>query len=390
MPTRIEWAGETLGLWVGCNNPPDGGDCSPWCYAQGQANRFAKRYAETDKIEFGPAHARPGLTFVPTNRVTGETLGKGARWTGRVWAYPAQFLKPLRWKQPRVIFPNSQSDFFHEGLTSCDEGRRVIAAAFGLMGTPYDARTPGHRWQVLTKRPEGAREWFEWLEREAAGRDPMSVCYPELLKILNRVKLSDPDAVPERLIRRVGSAEKRRNWAEHNDERDPWPLSNVLIGTSVENGAAVSRIDRLRQVPAAARFLSIEPLLEDLGVLNLTGIDWVIVGGASGHKATPMHPDWIRSIRDQCEAASVPLFVKQWGEFAPVSDDDDAWTHFVTPSGVTYKRGEDMPMQVAASITGSTQAMRRVGKGNAGRELDGKVHDAMPPILTLTEAGWAA
>jgi protein gp37 len=118
----------------------------------------------------------------------------------------------------------------------------------------------------------------------------------------------------------------------------PWP-SNVWMGVSVENQRWASRIDDLRQVPAAVRFLSCEPLLGPLG-LYLDGINWVIVGGESGPRARPMNPDWARSIRDQCRSADVPFFFKQWG----VHDE----------SG------------------------QRVGKGKAGRLLDGTTWDATP------------
>ena len=95
------------------------------------------------------------------------------------------------------------------------------------------------------------------------------------------------------------------------------------------------RIDALREVPAAVRFLSIEPLLEDVGVLDLCGIHWVIVGGESGPRARPMEAEWVRSIREQCEAHEVAFFFKQWG-------------------GVQKKKH--------------------------GRLLDGRTHDALPPV----------
>ena len=116
---------------------------------------------------------------------------------------------------------------------------------------------------------------------------------------------------------------------------------NVWIGVSVENRRhGVPRIDYLRQVRAKTRFLSIEPLLEDLGDLDLTGIDWVIVGGESGHGARPMKAEWVRRIQLCCEVQGVDFFFKQWGAF-----------------------GED--------------GVRRSKKGN-GRELDGATFDAMP------------
>jgi protein gp37 len=92
----------------------------------------------------------------------------------------------------------------------------------------------------------------------------------------------------------------------------PWP-ANVWVGVSVENADYLERIDHLRSVPAAVRFLSLEPLLGPLAGMNLSGIDWVIVGGESGPKARPMDAEWVRDIRDQCASAQVPFFFKQWG-----------------------------------------------------------------------------
>ena len=90
---------------------------------------------------------------------------------------------------------------------------------------------------------------------------------------------------------------------------------NIWMGVSVEDRESKWRIDKLRSVPATVRFLSLEPLLDDLGRLNLTGISWVIVGGESGHRARPIDPDWVRSIRDQCTDSQTSFFFKQWGGF---------------------------------------------------------------------------
>ncbi len=94
--------------------------------------------------------------------------------------------------------------------------------------------------------------------------------------------------------------------------RLPWP-TNVWMGVSVENARAKYRIKSLQAIPAAVRFLSIEPLLESLGSINLTGIHWVIVGGESGPGARPMEEAWVQEIKTQCETANVPFFFKQWG-----------------------------------------------------------------------------
>ena len=94
--------------------------------------------------------------------------------------------------------------------------------------------------------------------------------------------------------------------------RLPWPI-NVWMGVSVESSRYVSRAERLRQVPAAVRFLSVEPLLARIPSLPLTGIDWVIGGGESGPGARPMDADWVREIRDRCVESKVAFFFKQWG-----------------------------------------------------------------------------
>lgn len=91
-----------------------------------------------------------------------------------------------------------------------------------------------------------------------------------------------------------------------------WP-SNVWMGVSIENAQYLGRADDLRKVPAAVRFLSLEPLLGPLGTLDLSGIDWVIVGGESGIGARPIEASWVRDIRDQCRMHGIPFFFKQWG-----------------------------------------------------------------------------
>lgn len=157
---------------------------------------------------------------------------------------------PLRWRKPRRIFVNSMSDLFHEGVP--DDYIRDVA---DLM-----AAADWHTFQVLTKRAERMRQLLEG----------------KLLPFVD--------------------------------------LGHIWWGVSVENCKhGLPRIEHLRAAPAAMRFLSVEPLLEDLGPLNLAGIRWVIVGGESGPGARPMEKAWVRRIRDQCRSAKVPFFFKQWG-----------------------------------------------------------------------------
>ena len=130
--------------------------------------------------------------------------------------------------------------------------------------------------------------------------------------------------VPERFIAAVFDVMKRAHWHRFQvlTKRDQrmaevasrldWP-SNVWMGVSVENRKARSRIDSLQTVPAAVRFLSLEPLLESVGEIALSGIHWVIVGGESGPGARPMDEAWVQEIKSQCEVADVPFFFKQWG-----------------------------------------------------------------------------
>ncbi len=178
---------------------------------------------------------------------------------------PEKLAEPIRWTRPRRVFVDSMSDLFQKGVP-----HDYIDQVFATMGI-----ASWHTFQVLTKRPARALRWAE----RAPGR-----------------------------VRDV--------WALRTVDRF-WPglpFPNVQIGVSVEDRRhGLPRVRLLRDIPAAVRFLSIEPLLEELGPLDLSGIGWVIVGGESGPGARPMDPEWVRAIRDQCVAERVPFFFKQWG-----------------------------------------------------------------------------
>lgn len=158
--------------------------------------------------------------------------------------------------------------------------------------------------------------------------------------------------------------------------------NNAWLGTSVENQAAANeRIPLLLQAPALVKFISAEPLLGELGLSLWLGIsryevgakwardtgadlDWVICGGESGPGARPMHPDWVRSLRDQCQVADVPFFFKSWGDWLPNAQEYDC-----NPGGVDYEQKHKLVGNVA---------MCRVGKKKAGRLIDGRTWDEMP------------
>lgn len=187
--------------------------------------------------------------------------------------------------------------------------------------------------------------WSDWLIEEA---DPWR---EEAYDVIRRTAWITYQILTKRIERAIGRVP------------DP-PLPNVWLGVSVESRAYLHRIDALRATPAARRFLSLEPLLEDLGELDLTGIDWVIAGGESGPGARPMHPDWVRSIRDQCIAASVPFFFKQWGE----------WIEFRQSGLIEYPpKCETVEVQQFTVPTQcETITLCRVGKKAAGSLLDGR------------------
>lgn len=143
-------------------------------------------------------------------------------------------------------------------------------------------------------------------------------------------------------------------------------LPNVWLGTTVEDRQhGLPRIDILRFIPSAVRFLSIEPLLEDLGAIDLTGISWVIAGGESGHQARPMPPEAARSIRDQCLQAGVPFFFKQHGEWCAFKD--------LPAAVIAADDMESRPMQTIGS-----HSVHRFGKKAVGRLLDGREWNEMP------------
>jgi protein gp37 len=139
-------------------------------------------------------------------------------------------------------------------------------------------------------------------------------------------------------------------------------LPNLWLGTTIEAPEQMWRRNVLIDVPAALRFISFEPLLADIGKVDFTGIGWAIVGGESGPGARPMNPVWVRDLRDQCQAAVVPFFLKQWGEWGRVTCTNaprDRVHHWSNPA----HPGE---------------MMERVGKKAAGRMLDGRVWDQVP------------
>lgn len=255
--SAIEWTDATWNVVTGCTK------VSPGC-----ANCYIER--------------------TPAFRIAGRKFVKGAT---DLRMHEDRLEQPLHWKKPRRVFVNSLSDLFHPDVP--DE---FIVQVFAVM-----ALCPQHTFQVLTKRPERMRALLS--------DDGFRGNVAEFITVI----LEDCDLPPslrwDPLARRTDDARATCPDVEGED----WPLPNVWLGVSVENQRWLERVDVLKDIPAAMHFLSLEPLLEDLGALILDGIEWVIVGGESGPDARPCRLSWIRSVVRECQRQYVPCFVKQIG-----------------------------------------------------------------------------
>ena len=263
--TGISWTDSTWSPVTGCKA------VSPGC-----ANCFAATLAAT-RLKKHPAYA--GLAHL-------NDSGR-AVWSGEVRLHPDRLTQPLRWLKPRRIFVCDMSDLFHADVP--DEFLDRVFATMALCRQ--------HTFQVLTKRPARMRDYLEMVSDE---RDM------------------------QRWLNAASSLTGEMVGLESFDPALDWPLPNVWLGVSVESRAYLPRLDILRQIPAAVRFASLEPLLEHLGDINLDGIGWAIIGGESSQAGAPARPcdlAWIRNIVAQCKAAGVPAFVKQLGSSAYELDD---------------------------------------------------------------------
>ncbi len=270
MSTNIEWTNETWNVIVGCSRISSG--CQK-CYA-------------------ATAAASPRLQQFPQYQAV-------SKWDGTVQFVESQLLKPLSWRKPKRIFVCSMADLFHANVL--DEWIHQVMAVVAL--------SPQHTFQILTKRPERMKEyfsqpnlWVKWYEAASVNLwDAVSDKFGGLINLQQYFTLQ------------------------------PFPLPNLWLGTSTENQQmADKRIPILLQIPAAIRFLSCEPLLEEIDFrqagaiqrlisddyeweLVNEDIQWIVVGGESGPQSRPCHIEWIESIVQQCQQSQTPVFVKQLG-----------------------------------------------------------------------------
>ena len=257
-----------------------------------------------------------------------ETLSLRFGWSQRPWLpvyapenvvlHPERLDQPLRWRQPRRVFVNSMSDLFHERVPDA-----FVHAVFERM-----ARANWHSYQILTKRPE----------RMAA--------------VIHGY------------------------YARHPGQGT---LPHVWLGTSIENDRWTARADALRETPAAVRFISAEPLLGPLPSLDLTEIDWLIVGGESGAGARPMDPAWARRLRDHARATETAFFFKQWGGRTPKARgrelDGRTWDEFPVPQGLRR------PEAALPGLIGRAQGLSpELNAAGSSREHDQVVHHHVLPV----------
>jgi len=275
----------------------------------------------------------------------------GPVWNGEVRFNEQWIDQPLTWKRPRMIFVCAHGDLFHEAVP--DEW---IDKVFAVM-----ALADQHIFQVLTKRSARMRAYMSC----AANR-----IYKKSREGYPNISISTRKTLHSRTV--IGGS-------------PVWPLPNVWLGVSAERQQeADERMPDLLATPAAVRFASAEPLLGPLDLSNYfvwtarsnwdAYLDWVIAGGESGPRARPMHLNWAMSLRDQCAAARVPFFFKQWGEWAPLGQ------HPGHPDWMIIGRAGDLDIpddRWPDEATGEA-AVVRVGKKSAGRLLDGVEYNGMP------------
>jgi protein gp37 len=311
--TKIEWADRSWNPVTGCEKVSAG--CAH-CDAEAIARRFWKDRKFTD-----------------------------------VMVHPERLKDPLHWRKPSRVFVDSMSDLFHDFVS--DHYSSFIDEIFAVA-----AACPQHTFMILTKRSSIMKYYFDHPRRMMYVESALEWLYEGRIHMM-----------PELM----------------------WPLPNVWLGVSVEDQkTAEQRIPDLLATPAKVRFLSCEPLLGPLDLWKFAtreetfgsmydhrgsygfypglpkepvkyheGIDWVIAGGESGPNARPMHPDWVRSIRDQCVDAGVPFFFKQWGEWVPAV----FRMEYPTSKSFVFKDGA---------------LVMRAGKKKAGRVLDGREWNEFP------------
>lgn len=356
--SKIEWCDHTFNPWEGCTKVSPG--CAR-CYAESRNARWNKGTA----VHWGKG--------APRRRTSGANWKKPIKWNKKAGAEELAAQAIL--SDPNSGHANRQwAETWHRPRVFCASLADWLDAEVPVewLTDLLDLirQTPYLDWLLLTKRPEN---WKPRLEAALA-------FYADRIESA----LTDDEA-------------DFMNWLSawiRNDGIDPIP-PNIWIGTTAEDQKrADERIPKLLQIPATVRFLSCEPLLEDVRIfvpLNVRpkneslsmmgGIHWVICGGESGAHARPMHPEWALSLRDQCAAAHVPFFFKQWGDWLPICYDPPGWQP--TPDGQDWHKGKPSIVlqrdgRIENAFPEGAMTCIRIGKKSAGRLLCGNLHHEFP------------
>lgn len=326
--SKIEWTDRVWNPVTGCTKISEG--CLN-CYAERMSKRFAGTWGLPEDDYFGI-------------RIHQERLED-----------------PLRWKKPSRIFVCSMADIFHEDIPD-NFIRRVFQIIEQCCPRDWDGKKwlpkPRHTFLILTKRPERMKKFIE--------------------------NYMDDRLVYAKKFDDCPTPEMRNSPAAIAAWQDAKMLSpHIWLGVTAENQQrADERIPTLLQIPAAVRFVSVEPMLGPVDLDQYLPVivghnryhwergdlDWVICGGESGPGARPMNPDWVRRLRDQCVYGGIPFFFKQWGEYCyPEQMKRD-----------TYRETDS-----AHNLAGHGEYNKpwRVGKKKAGRELDGRTWDEYPQVM---------
>ena len=336
--SKIEWTDATWNPITGCSV------ASPGC-----TNCYAMRVAG-GRLKNHPS--RKGLT---------KPSKAGPVWTGDVRFNEAWLDEPLRWTRPRHVFVVAHGDLFHENVPD-----DWIDRVFGVM-----ALAPQHRFQVLTKRTDRIREYCG----KRFGGEVNTIISDQLLWLSHSKSEEEHQAAVD--------------WLDLGK-----PLDNVLLGFSAEDQDWFDRRwHDVKDLAAAGwrTWVSAEPLLGPIecgDALGADGIEWVVAGGESGHRARPCNPFWLRGLRDQSARAGVPFFFKQWGEW---------WCQECNPVGTLTQicREHDIGVRPGSPEIGCWDAqgvwrpggmagappaytMWKLGKDASGAMLDGRTHEEMP------------
>lgn len=371
--SKIQWCDATINPAYGCSPASPG--CAN-CYAARMAHRLGK------------------LT---------DGTHRDGRWTGRINLFPERMEQALRWRKPRRIFVGSMTDLFHEAIPD-----QFLDEVFGvILANAYLERQAGHQFIVLTKRPERMAAYF-------SQEPPTSMIRRWAQANDGSIIMDNPDVFFSEAVGGHCSGE----WDEFGrlvgDYKD-WgfanglfPLPNVILMATVEDQPRAD--ERVPHLMALAGMgwrtgVSIEPMLGPIELtlpLRMTidahgnyregpALSWIICGGESGPNARPMHPDWARGLRDQCAAAGVPFFFKQWGEWGELSrEQEEAITKDASPLSympnepirrrwhgkvVTFEYTKERFKRIYAFDNSFGLNMAYVGKHAAGRLLDGVEHN---------------